>query len=54
MESMYTLVGIGFVILCVTILVAVAGIFGYIVHITKKKLEVAPAKVNSKSNDTIE
>ncbi len=51
MENMYTLVGIGFVVLCLTILVGIAGIFGYIVHITKKKLEVAPAKVNSKSKD---
>lgn len=51
MENIYTLVGIGFIILCLTILVAIAGIFGYIVHITKKKLEVAPSKINSKSND---
>lgn len=51
MENIYTLVGIGFIILCLTILVAIAGIFGYIVHITKKKLEVAPVKNNSKLND---
>ena len=46
--------GIGFIILCVGIFVfltvAIAAIFSYTVRMTKEKLEVAPSKDNSKSN----
>ena len=50
MENFWTLMGFGFALLCLAVVVAIAGILGYIVHITiakNKKIEVAPAKVNS-------
>ncbi len=47
--------GIGFIILCLGIFlfltVAIAAIFSYTVRMTKEKLEVAPSKNNSKSNN---
>ncbi len=49
MGEFYTLMGFGFVLLCLTSVIVVAAIFGYVVHISMKdkKIEVAPAKVNS-------
>lgn len=50
MENFWTLMGFGFALLCLAVVVAIAGILGYIVHIAitkNKKIEVAPAKVNS-------
>ena len=44
---MDTFIGIGFVILCFTLLVFVVGFFGYELHIEKnKELDIAPSKSN--------
>lgn len=47
--------GIGFVILClgmfIFLIIGVSAIFRYIVHMTKKELEVAPSNNNSKLNN---
>ncbi len=40
-------IAIGFVVLCFAILVFVIGIFGYIVHISKKEFDAAPTTSNS-------
>lgn len=36
-------IGIGFVILCVSVLVGITGILGYQVSIHKEKVEISPA-----------
>lgn len=54
MESFLLLVGIGFVILCIGLLVGFTGIFKYIVKLSKEKIEVSPAKSNPNSNEHIE
>ena len=46
--------GIGFVILCLTVLAGVVGFFGYQVHISKEKVDISPATANinqSNNND---
>lgn len=40
-------IGIGFVILCLSILVFVIALFNYTLKITKKELDVAPTKSTS-------
>lgn len=44
-------IGIGFIILCLALLVFVAGIVGYAIKLTRKELDVAPSKSTSSSND---
>lgn len=44
-------IGIGFIILCLAILVFVAGIVGYTIKLTRKELGVAPSKSTSSSNE---
>ncbi len=46
-------IGIGFVILCLTVLAGVIGILGYQFHLSKEKVDISPAKTNTnKSNKT--
>lgn len=50
MENFWTLMGLGFVILCLTIIAIVLACAGYSLHICLskyKKIEVTPAKVDS-------
>ena len=42
--------GIGFVILCLAILVGIIGIVGYQFHICKEKVDISPAKTNINNN----
>lgn len=44
-------IGIGFVILSFAILVFVIGLFGYIVHISKKEFDAAPTTSNSNNTE---
>ena len=39
-------IGIGFVILCVSVLVGVIGAIGYQFHMRKEKVDISPAKAN--------
>ena len=43
-------IGIGFIILCLALLVFVTGIVGYTIKLTRKELDVAPTKSTSSSN----
>ena len=46
-------IGIGFVILCLSVLAGVVGILGYQIHIDKEKADISPARANiSQSNNT--
>ena len=46
-------IGIGFVILCLCVLVSILGIFGYQLYKDKEKTDISPAKANiSKSKNT--
>lgn len=50
MENFWTLMGFGFVILCLTIIAIVLAFGGYLLHICLskyKKIEVEPARINS-------
>ena len=49
MENFMTLVGVGFIILCVCLLVGIAAIFKYIIKVKDKKIEIAPAKTQSQN-----
>lgn len=40
-------IGIGFIILCLSVLVFVVALFNYTLKITKKELDVAPTKSTS-------
>ncbi len=47
--------GIGFVVLCVAVLVGIAGILGYQVSLHKEKIEISPAtEINQSKNTTDE
>ena len=47
--------GIGFIILCVSVLVGIAGILRYQVSIHKEKVEISPAtEINQSKNTTDE
>ena len=57
MENFWTLLGFGFALLCLAVVIAIAGILGYIVHIAiakNKKIEVTPAKADSNQSNTHE
>ena len=43
--------GIGFIILCVAVLVGIAGILGYHVSLHKEKIEITPADNSNQSNN---
>lgn len=46
-------IGIGFVILCLTVLAGVVGILGYQFRLDKEKVDIRPATANiNKSNIT--
>lgn len=46
-------IGIGFVILCLSVLAGVVGILGYQMHISKEKVDISPATANiNQSNNT--
>ncbi|HJJ05143.1 MAG TPA: hypothetical protein OIM45_08290 [Clostridiaceae bacterium] len=53
MEHFYTLLGFGFVLICLSLVVTICGVFSYFIYIKKdnKKLEVASAKITPSSND---
>lgn len=53
MENLYTLLGFGFVLICLAIVIAICGVFGYFLYIKKdnEKLEVASAKITPSSNE---
>ena len=48
---METYIGIGFIILCFSILVFVTGLIGYTIRLTKEKLDVRPSNNTSSSNN---
>ena len=53
MEDKY--ISIGFVILCLSVLVCTIGIFGYQLFISKEKVEVSPVtNINQSKNTTVE
>ncbi len=45
-------IGIGFVILCVAILVGITGVLRYQVSIHKEKVEISPVTEINQSNNT--
>ncbi len=45
-------IGIGFVILCLTVLAGVIGILGYQFHLDKEKVDIRPATANINQNLT--
>lgn len=46
-------IGIGFVILCLSVLAGVVGILGYQFHADKEKVDISPAKANiNQSNNS--
>lgn len=49
-------IGIGFVILCFTVLAGVVGILGYQFHIDKEKVDISPAtaNINQSNKSTVE
>ncbi len=49
-------IGIGFVILCLSVLAGVVGILGYQFHTDKEKVDISPAKanINQSNNSTDE
>ena len=48
-------IGIGFVILCLSVLAGVIGILGYQFHLNKEKVDISPAKANiNQSHNTTE
>ena len=52
---METYLGIGFVILCLCVLVGIVGILGYQLYIDKEKVEISPAtNINQSKNSTDE
>ena len=44
-------IGIGFIILCVAILVFIAGFVDYTIRMSSKELDVRPAKDDTPSSD---
>ena len=52
MENFYTLLGFGFALLCLAVIVMICGIFSYFIYIRKdkEKLEVSSAKITPSSN----
>ena len=44
--------GIGFIILCLAVLVGIVGILGYQLYIDKEKVEISPATNINQSNKT--
>lgn len=48
-------IGIGFVILCLTVLAGVVGILGYQIRLDKEKVDIRPATADiNQSNQIIE
>lgn len=49
-------IGIGFVILCLSVLAGVVGILGYQFHMDKEKVDISPAtaNINQSNNSTDE
>ena len=45
-------IGIGFIILCLSILVGIVGIFGYQLFINKEKIDVSPVTSTNQSYKT--
>ena len=46
-------IGIGFVILCLSVLAGIVGILGYHFHLDKEKVDISPATANiNESNKT--
>ena len=45
-------IGIGFIILCLSILVGIVGIFGYHLFINKEKIDVSPVTFTNQSYKT--
>lgn len=54
MESFLLCVGIGFIILAFGVLLGFAGIFRYVVKLSKEKVEVSPAKSDPNNNDNMD
>lgn len=47
--------GVGFVILCLAVLVGIVGVLGYQLYIDKEKVEISPAaNINQSKNTTDE
>lgn len=44
--------GIGFVILCLAVLVGIVGILGYKLYIDKEKIDISPATTINQSKNT--
>lgn len=49
-------IGIGFVILCLSVLAGIIGILGYQLHLDKEKVDISPAiaNINQSNKTTIE
>ena len=48
-------IGIGFLILCLAVLVGIVGIFGYQFVLNKEKVDISPVtNINQSNNTTIE
>lgn len=45
-------IGVGFVFLCVSVLVGITGILGYQVSVHKEKVEISPVTEINQSNKT--
>lgn len=43
---MQNYIGIGFVILCLSVLAGIVGILGYQFHLDKEKVDISPANAN--------
>ena len=53
--SMETFIGIGFIVLCMAVLIGISGIVRYCIHIHKKNIDISPAqtdieKINNEDN----
>lgn len=46
--------GVGFVILCLALLVGMIGIFGYQIHIHKKNVDIKPTRADDDNPTTTE
>ncbi len=53
MENKY--ISIGFMFLCLSILIGIVGIFGYQFFLNKEKVEISPVtNINQSNNTTVE
>lgn len=51
-KPMEKFIGVGFVILCLTVLAGIVGIFGFQLHINKEKVDISPALTYTNQSNT--